>query len=255
MIKPVKIRNIVLGEGTPKLIVPIVDKTHQEIIDKVRSFGNRKVEMIEWRMDHFAYVFDLQAVIAVLRDLRAALPDTPILATFRTKKEGGELDISMEDYTKLNKAVAESGYVDLVDVEIFSGDDVVTENINNIHAAGVKVVASNHDFEKTPSKEELISRMRKMQAMGADLPKLAMMPQTPKDVLTLLEATWEMHEYYADRPIFTMSMKGIGTVSRLAGEVFGSCATFGSVGTASAPGQVTIEDLATVLDILHRAQD
>lgn len=255
MIKPLKVRNIVLGEGVPKLIVPIVDKTHQGIIDKVRSFGSRKVDMIEWRMDHFEHVTDPEAVVSVLKDLRAELPDMPILATFRTKKEGGELAISMEAYTRLNRTVAESGYVDLVDVEIFSGDAVVRENIDAIHKAGVLVVASNHDFDKTPPKEELIARMCKMQEMGADLPKLAMMPNTPEDVSALLDATWEMHEKYADRPIFTMSMKGIGTISRLAGEVFGSCATFGSVGMSSAPGQVTIEDLSTVLNILHGAQE
>lgn len=252
MIKTVKIRNIVLGEGAPKIIVPIVDKTHEAIIAKVRSFGKRKIDIIEWRMDHFRDVHDTAAVVSVLKDLRAELPDMTILATFRTKKEGGELDISAEEYTRLNKAVADSGCADLVDVEIFSGDDVVKENIDNIHAAGAKVVASNHDFAKTPSKDDLIARMRKMQDMGADLPKLAMMPKNPGDVLTLLEATWEMNAKYADRPIFTMSMSGVGTISRFAGEVFGSCATFGSVGQSSAPGQATVEDLATVLDIVHR---
>ena len=53
--------------------------------------------------------------------------------------------------------------------------------------------------------------------------------------MTLLEATLEMSEQHADRPIITMSMASNGMISRLSGEVFGSCLTFGAAGKASAP--------------------
>ena len=92
-----------------------------------------------------------------------------------------------------------------------------------------------------------------MQDMGADIPKIAVMPQNKKDVLTLLAATEEMANDYADRPIITMSMAGTGVISRLCGEVFGSSMTFGAVGKASAPGQMGAEDLNTVLALLHSA--
>ena len=42
--------------------------------------------------------------------------------------------------------------------------------IDTAHACSVKVVVSNHDFDKTPSKEELVSRLRKMRRLGADIP-------------------------------------------------------------------------------------
>lgn len=45
-----------------------------------------------------------------------------------------------------------------------------------------------------------------MQSFDADIPKIALMPQSTSDVLTLLAATLEMQEQYADRPIITMSM-------------------------------------------------
>ena len=50
-----------------------------------------------------------------------------------------------------------------------------------------------------------------------------------------------------------MSMAKAGVISRLAGEVFGSAATFGAVKKASAPGQISVNDLRTVLTILHQA--
>ena len=173
--------------------------------------------------------------------------------TFRTLKEGGEKEIAMEDYTDLNLVVAQSGNADAIDVEIFSGDQVVAQNIAAIHAAGKVVVGSNHDFQKTPSQADLIYRLRKMQDMGADLPKIAVMPQNKADVLTLLSATEEMSRNYADRPIITMSMAADGVLSRLCGEIFGSAMTFGTVGQASAPGQIPVEQLNSVTGIIHSA--
>ena len=167
-------------------------------------------------------------------------------------KEGGEKDIEMERYTALNTAVANSGDADMVDVEVFSGDDIVRKNIDAIHNAGCKVVGSNHDFFGTPLKSDLIYRLRKMQDMGADIPKIAVMPKCTADVITLLDATREMHECYADRPIITMSMSN-GVISRLVGEYFGSSMTFGAVGQVSAPGQISVEKLHDVLAVIHEA--
>ena len=249
----VKVRNIEIGAGAPKIIIPIVGVTREEILDAARSFASVTYDVVEWRVDWFEGVFDFAKVEEVLRELREILGDKPLLMTFRTSKEGGEKAISDADYIDLNVKAANTGYVDFVDVEIFTGDDVVSTIIEKAHAAGVKVIASNHDFHKTPAKSDIIYRLRKMQDMGADIPKIAVMPQNKKDVLTLLAATEEMANDYADRPIITMSMAGTGVISRLCGEVFGSSMTFGAVGKASAPGQMGAEDLNTVLALLHNA--
>lgn len=240
-----------LGEGAPKIIVPIVDKTKEAILDRASTFAGEQLDIVEWRADHFAQVDDVNAVLQVLAGLRERLPEKVLLFTFRTSREGGERSISPEDYLTLNRSVAQSGFADLVDVEIFSRN--AQETIDAIHEAGAKVVASNHDFDKTPSHSEIVYRLRRMQDMGADIPKIAVMAQSPRDVLTLLSATEEMYTDYADRPILTMSMRGLGSISRMAGEIFGSCATFGSIGQGSAPGQVSVRDLSQVLDVIHKA--
>ena len=250
---PVKVRNTVIGEGMPKICVPIVGVTKEDIIAEARTFDTIPADVVEWRVDWFEDVFDTEAVLDVLKELREALGDTALLMTFRTAKEGGERAIDAEAYTALNIAAAQSGYVDLIDVEVFTGDDVVSRIIKEAHAAGVKVVASNHDFDKTPDQADIVARLRKMQKMDADIPKIAVMPQTKKDVLTLLAATEEMYSEYANRPIVTMSMAGDGVISRLCGEVFGSAMTFGAAKKASAPGQMGVKELHTVLNLLHNA--
>ena len=235
----VKVRDIEIGAGAPKIIVPIVGVTKKDIIDEAKTFDSIPVDVVEWRVDWFEHVFEFDKVEEVLKELREALGNIPILMTFRTSKEGGEK--------------AQTGYVDFVDVEIFTGDEIVKKIIDGVHAAGVKVVASNHDFHKTPAKSDIIYRLRKMQDMGADIPKIAVMPQNKRDVLTLLAATEEMVTDYADRPVITMSMAGTGVISRLCGEVFGSSMTFGAAKKASAPGQMGVEDLSTVLGLLHKS--
>ena len=249
----IKVRDIEIGAGAPKIIVPIVGVTKEDILNEAKTFDSIPVDVVEWRVDWFEHVFEFDKVEDVLKELRTALGNIPLLLTFRTKKEGGEKAIDTKDYKELNLRAAKTGYVDFIDVEIFTGDDVVREIIDGAHAAGVKVIASNHDFFKTPAKSDIIYRLRKMQDMGADIPKIAVMPQSRRDVLTLLCATEEMVTDYADRPIITMSMAGTGVISRLCGEVFGSSMTFGAAKKASAPGQMGVNDLNTVLDLLHCA--
>ena len=219
---PVKVKNIEIGTGMPKIIVPIVGVTKEEILTTARSFNAIPLDVVEWRADWFEGVFDFTQVEDVLKELR-------------------------------NIHASQTGNVDLIDVEIFIGDDTVSEIIAGAHAAGVKVIASNHDFYKTPSKEDILQRLCKMQDMGADIPKIAVMPQSKKDVLTLLSATEEMTRCHATSPIITMSMADTGVLSRLCGEVFGSSMTFAAVGKISAPGQMNVDDVNTVLTLLHNA--
>lgn len=249
----VKVRNIAIGEGMPKICVPIVGVTKEAILEEARAITKLPADVVEWRIDWFEGVFDWAQMEDVLKVLRETLDEMPILMTFRTSKEGGEKAIDDETYAEINIKAAKTGLIDLVDVEVFTGDEIVKKIIEGAHEAGVKVVASNHDFDKTPDKEDIVGRLCKMQELGADIPKIAVMPQSKKDVLTLLAATEEMATEHADRPIITMSMAGIGVVSRLAGEAFGSALTFGAAAKASAPGQMEVNDLKKVLELIHGA--
>lgn len=251
--KTVTLRGVELGAGAPKIIVPIVGESREEILAQAAGLPGLPLDLAEWRADFYEDALDLPKALDTLKALRAALGDIPLLFTFRTRKEGGAREASPEAYQALTIAAARSGDADAVDVEIFSGDGLVREVIAAAHAAGAAVVGSSHDHEKTPPQEELAARLRRAQELGADLPKLAVTPRSRADVLTLLSATEEMVRRWADRPVITMSMGPQGTVSRLCGEVFGSAATFGTAGRASAPGQIPVEELRQALDVLHRA--
>lgn len=251
-VNPVVVRNIEIGSGMPKVCVPIVEKTREDILSTAKAICSTEADLVEWRADWYEDVSAFSEVIKTADMLRSILGETPLLFTFRSAREGGEKELSLESYATLLESVAKTGFVDLIDVEVFSGDDAVKNIIQTAHAHGVKVIASNHDFEGTPAREELVARLCKMQDLGADILKIAVMPQSRSDVLTLLSVTEEMSSRHTSRPVITMSMGRTGTLSRLCGEVFGSAVTFASFGKVSAPGQIAIEDLKAGLRLLHK---
>ncbi|WP_346664129.1 type I 3-dehydroquinate dehydratase [uncultured Merdimonas sp.] len=251
-VNPVVVRNIEIGSGMPKVCVPIVEKTREDILSTAKAICSTEADLVEWRADWYEDVSAFSEVIKTADMLRSILGETPLLFTFRTAREGGEKELSLESYATLLESVAKTGFVDLIDVEVFSGDDAVKNIIQTAHAHGVKVIASNHDFTGTPAREELIARLCNMQDLGADILKIAVMPQKRSDVLTLLSVTEEMSSLHTSRPVITMSMGRAGALSRLCGEVFGSAVTFASFGKVSAPGQIAIEDLKAGLLLLHK---
>lgn len=247
----VKVRNIEIGAGIPKICVPIVDKTEEEILESAKKITETKADLVEWRVDWFDEIFDFEKVQEVLGKLREVLGDRPILFTCRTANEGGQISLTKEQYICLNQCAIESRHADLVDVEVFGYQEAVKELVTFAHKCDVKVVGSNHDFHATPKKEEIIRRLIFMQELGADIPKIAVMPQNKQDVLTLLSATEEMVREHDLAPVVTMSMGPQGVISRIAGKVFGSAMTFGTVGKASAPGQLDVADLRMAMKILR----
>lgn len=252
MINPVNIRGVIIGEGKPKVIVPIVEKTHDGILCKAEELKALKLDIIEWRADFYEAAPDTAQIAGTLSALKGITGEIPLLFTFRTKNEGGEKYITPTEYTALNLAAAEAG-ADIIDIEIFGDISSACENIRLIKNCGKAVIASNHDFNKTPPVEELVDRLIEMQKTGADILKIAVMPQSTEDVLALLTATHIMHTKHAKKPVITMAMSDMGIISRFSGGVFGSAAAFGAAGKASAPGQTSVEDLNHVLGIIHKA--
>lgn len=245
----VKVGDVVIGEGLPKIIVPLVGKKEADILEEAGTLARLDCDIIEWRIDFFEEVTNEKKVAELSTKLSAIL-NKPLLVTFRTKKEGGELELSDAQYFSIYEEVIASGAADLIDVELFMPEEDSAQLITKAHEKGVKIVMCNHDFHKTPEQTEIVNRLKMMQEKNADICKIAVMPQNPADVLTLLAATEEMKRKYADRPLITMSMGALGMVSRVSGQTFGSDATFGAAAQASAPGQVPVEELRSILTVL-----
>ncbi|MDK8262407.1 type I 3-dehydroquinate dehydratase [Lactobacillus delbrueckii] len=247
----VKVRNIVLGEGLPKIAVPNVGVTEEEILASAKEIAAAKPDIMEWRIDYYeAGIKDNEKLIATAKALRDVVGELPILVTFRTKNEGGVLELGEDEYLDLVATVVTNRLGDAVDIELFHDEERVKDLVKQAHNYNVVVIMSNHDFEKVPAKDVIEFRLKKMADLGADVPKLACMPHSADDVLTLLSATNDARKALST-PIITMAMADLGKVSRIAGQVFGSCLSFGAVGKTSAPGQLSIKDLRNAENYLE----
>ena len=251
----VMVRGMRIGEGMPKICVPVVGKTVDEILRQAGEIMFSPADFVEWRADYFGRVDDNKAVIAALKKLNIRLEEKPVLFTFRTAAEGGAREFTKEQYRSLYEAVIQSGYADIVDIEYSLGVGLPERLIAMAKEHGVAVILSYHDFKKTPAEDEIVSRLETMRDMGADIAKIAVMPQTSRDVLSLLSAAERMNSADQPIPVIAISMSAMGIVSRISGEVFGSAVTFASAGRSSAPGQIDADEVDRLLGAIHRGTD
>jgi 3-dehydroquinate dehydratase I len=243
----VEVRGVAIGQGIPKIIVSLTGASPDELETQLAALADHPIDLVEWRVDRFARHESVAAVLGMLRRIDELLGRHPLLLTVRTASEGGDAALDEAAYTALIDAALDSGDVDIIDVEYRRSD--AAQLIASAHDRGVPVIASSHDFAGTPSTEELLARGLAMQELGADILKLAVMPHSTADVLTLLDATRQLRER-SIRPLITMAMGPLGAVTRIAGGEFGSAATFGRLGAESAPGQLPVDGLRAALELL-----
>ncbi|WP_153563424.1 type I 3-dehydroquinate dehydratase [Acinetobacter baumannii] len=234
-----------------KTIVPITAKTKEQALAQAQVIANTAdADLAEFRIDLLSFASDTKQVIALGHELKKILGNKPMIATIRTKNEGSQLEISDADYGKTYQAYLKNPFMDWLDVEMFRDQKVVSEIVQKAHQKKVLVVMSNHDFQKTPSQDEIEKRLLKQDQMGADVLKIAVMPKSKQDVFTLMNATLKVSQQ-TTKPLLTMSMGQLGTISRVATANMGGSYSFGMIGQASAPGQIDVTKLKQILQTVQ----
>ena len=241
------------GGALPIIITPLVGATREAILDEVAFIVPKQPDLLEWRVDFFAAIGDSQAVIATAEAIRAAAGGIPVLLTRRNVSEGGApIAIAEAAVVAMYGAACRARCVEMIDYELSNAPDDLRQ-LREISAAnGVAMIMSYHNFALTPDAATLDDKFAAAQRLGADVGKVAVMPKTAADVLTLLAATDRASQTLAI-PLISMSMGGVGSLSRIMGWVYGSAATFAVGKSSSAPGQIAIEELRLVLATVRKA--
>lgn len=246
----IQVKHLIIGEGMPKICVPITGVTREEILSQALATKEAGPDLVEWRVDFFEKMKEKSAVEGMLQELSNVLGDIPLLFTLRTDREGSNTHVETKEYEEILCHAAACPETDLIDVEVMPDLSCAAAIIDTAHTHGTPVIGSNHHFEGTPSNEEIDCIFSCMEKAGADILKMAVMPADRRDVVRMMERTLTWKEK-TDRPLITMSMGALGCVSRMCGELTGSSVTFASVTAASAPGQIDMASLKNILHILH----
>ncbi|MCE3273631.1 MAG: aroD [Ramlibacter sp.] len=252
--RPLYVRGRPLADGRlPAVCAPLVARTHAALVAETRAVAAKQPDLLEWRVDFFGAIGDLSQVVAAAKAVREAAGGIPILFTRRAQREGGQpIALDEGQVVVMYAEVIASGAIDLVDYEMDNDALQLARVRDLVHGAALPLVLSFHDFQSTPSTEQLIARFAQAHAQRADVAKVAVMPHSMEDVLRLLGATLEASERFPI-PVISMAMGGLGAVSRVCGGAFGSALTFAVGAAASAPGQMPIEDVQAALAVLRRA--
>ncbi|MDO4666148.1 MAG: type I 3-dehydroquinate dehydratase [Actinomycetaceae bacterium] len=228
-----------------KIIVP-VQGSPEQAAQQARAATAAGADVIEWRADlpgHEQVEAAKGAGIptpGTIAKLRQATP-LPILGTVRSVSEGGTCAAS--SYDQAVRAVLEEG-VDALDVE--TARLMAPDLVAAAKWRGIKVVGSFHDFQGTPTVDNMQEILRRQVYLGVDIAKIAVMPRTPADVIALLQVvTWARQQLPV--PVIGISMSELGKISRLWPPALGNYATFASVGEVSAPGQFEISAILPLL--------
>jgi 3-dehydroquinate dehydratase-1 len=212
-------------------------------------------DLLEWRVDGFKGIADCDEFLAALKGLRTIIGNIPLIFTCRSEDEGGMQSISQTRRLELICGAIDSGEVDLVDVELDNDDFFIDTVLARAEISEVKLIFSHHNFSKTPPEKVICEVLERAQNRGADIAKIAVMPNCYTDVLTLLSATNMSRIGKINIPMITISMGIEGGISRLAGGLFGSDVTFAAGRESSAPGQHAIADLRSAMSLLYSQKD
>lgn len=239
----------------PKICIPVMEATEDRILQQVETIRTMDIDLVEWRIDAFQQIKDLTRCIEIAKMIKERLDGLGLLITCRTKQEGGCLDYTDSFYKELYQRICKEQVADLIDLEYDRGKDVFDRLLPIARKNQIQVIASHHDFNKTPSKKEIMEKLNCMRQTEADIIKMACMPRSKEDVFVLMEATSTFKEHYPDIVLVTMSMGRQGMPSRILGEFMGSSLTFASAGTQSAPGQIDVDVMHILIDTLHKIQE
>ncbi len=245
------IKGVTFDSGKkPTVCIPVMGSDSDMVIREARRVVAQGATMIEWRIDYLEDYTNMSYIQQMMWDLSKICKETVFLATLRTRDQGGLAKLREPELSRYYLDLASIHKADLIDVEFF-GVENPKKLIKEMKKEEAKVITSHHDFTETPAESVMGMLFEKMADGGADIVKLAVMPQELQDVLDLLRVTCRFAEEYPEIPVASMSMGSMGIISRVCGEVFGSCMTFGTMGASSAPGQMDEKELSQVLQIIH----
>ncbi len=125
------VKNTVIGSGRTKSAVPLVAAMPPNFPPYLSKSKICRFDIAEFRADFFKMRGQYRRNIAPPQTVRDALPDKPLLFTFRQHGEGGSFPCSDDYYFKLLDALIESRLPDIIDIELFSGETAVRRAVAN----------------------------------------------------------------------------------------------------------------------------
>ncbi|AKB16917.1 MULTISPECIES: type I 3-dehydroquinate dehydratase [unclassified Methanosarcina] len=222
-------------------------------LETSKKAAEKGADILEIRLDLLG-IRNLERAAEIIREIKSKT-GLPVIATNRSRAEGGKWEGAEEDRTELLIGLLKYPFslkegLDAVDIELSASLEERDKVIKAAKDHRKTVIVSSHDFSKTPSPREMKAILEEMFLAGADIAKLAVMPQLMEDVLNLLRVTLDFRK--EEKSVCTIAMGKPGKHTRVVAPLYGSVLTYGSVeGDASAaPGQLPVDEVKKIMEML-----
>lgn len=206
-------------------VVGIVDSLRA--IDLAAQIPPSSVDFLEWRAD------------CLPPDAEFPCSKLPWIVTARHPSEGGCGALTSAERRRI--LAGHLGKAAAVDIEVRSLH-TMRSVVDVAVKSGVTVVASFHDFKKTPSAAQLKSVVRRAVDAGADVLKVAAFTTTPSDIAILLGLLAP-----GPIPVSVMGMGPLGMASRILFASCGSVLNYGWLDRPNTTGQWSAVELGEML--------
>ncbi len=222
-----------------KLVVSVMPKSLEEA-QEIDVSRYEEADIIEWRADFLAKDDILNVAPAIFEKFAGR----ELIFTLRTRQEGGEIELSDDEYVALIKEVAGFYQPDYIDFEYFSHKGKFEEMLEFPN-----LVLSYHNFEETP--ENMMEILSELTSLTPKAVKVSVMANSGQDVLDLMNYTRGFKTLNPEQDFVTISMGKVGKISRIAADLTGSSWSFASQDMASAPGQISLSNMKKIQEILN----
>ncbi len=225
----------------PAICAAVSCSTIDEFLATIKQIEG--ADLVEIRADGLIKT-GTKEVGELLKSIRKAT-DLPMILTNRVLDEGGAFQDSEEE--RLSILEENMHLADAVDIELSTEKKKRDKLVEKAKDQDIPVIISAHDFEKTPEEADMIKTIAEEFRAGANVAKIALMAHSKEDVLKVLNVTAEASKL---GDVCTISMGEAGRLSRVVAPLFGSCITYASIGEPTAPGQLSVSDVKSVLEVL-----
>ena len=242
--KSARIGQTSLSVGAPKICAPLMGRSPEDFAAEAALAEEAGADLLEIRLDSA----DPKKSRAICAAVRAVSP-LPRILTYRSRRDGGAGEDDPARYAQILFRLAEEGACEALDVELSCGASFASL-CGAARRHGMCVIGSFHDFQATADDARLQAILRE-EAEHADIAKLAVMPRDRFDVVRLCAVALSAAQVLPV-PIIAIAMGALGMPTRLSPQMAGSCLTFASAGSPSAPGQIGVREMKQILALQGR---
>jgi 3-dehydroquinate dehydratase-1 len=239
--------------------IPIKSASISENNILIKNVMDLNPNLVEFRLDYLDDVQDITKdfVSHLVNRIKHKIP---VICTFRDYSEGGKINLDTRDRVKLMKTIIEAQptYIDLeMNIENQNLSDLIQLSSQN----KTNIIYSHHNFEKTPSFKEMseffdtfLNRLKNQiqidtKTLEKSIFKLVFMAKAFEDNLIPLKLC--KIKSSKELRLISFCMGELGFFSRIFCNFSGSFLTYSSMQEKTAPGQININTLREILQLLN----